>query len=137
MFSLVPERLSASQAATQKQRLEAKREQDDEHDLKAGERMWRAAKELDAAEAVTALLDYVKACRAVIDAGPDNKADLRDERRRLAAVVKRAQPRVREVAYRGHAPALSHCNTLPRRRSRRRSSVVWRGSPGKRRGACA
>ena len=100
MFSLVPERLSASQAATQKQRAEAEREQGDDYDLKAGERMWRAAKELDAAEAVAAFFEYVKACRAVIDAGPDNKADLRDERRRLAAVAREAQPRVREVAYR-------------------------------------
>ena len=100
MFSLVPERLFASQAATQKQRAEARREQADEDDLKAGERMWRAAKELDAAEAVAAFFEYVKACRAVIDAGPDNKADLRDERRRLAAVAREAQPRVREVAYR-------------------------------------
>ena len=100
MFSLVPERLFASQAATKKQRLEAEREQKDEHDLKAGERMWRAAKELDAAEAVAALLDYVKACRAVLAGEPNKKKDLRDARTRSAAVVREAQPRVREVAYR-------------------------------------
>ena len=100
MFSLVPERLFASQAATQKQRAEARREQADEDDLKAGERMWRAAKELDAAEALAALFDYVEACRAVIAAGPDKKAGLRDARRRSAVVVREAQPRVREVAYR-------------------------------------
>ena len=99
MFSLVPERLSASQAATQKQRAEARREQADEDDLKAGERMWRAAKELDAAEAVAALFDYVKACRAVL-AGEPNKKDLRDARRRSAVVAREAQPSVREVAYR-------------------------------------
>ena len=100
MFSLVPGRLSASQEASREKRREAEREQKDEVDLKAGERMWRAAKELDAAEALAALFDYVEACRAVIAAGPDNKADLRDERRRLAAVAREAQPRVREVAYR-------------------------------------
>ena len=104
MFSLVPERLFASQAATQKQRDEAEREQDDEHDLKAGERIWRAAKELDAVEALAALFDYVEACRAVVAAGPDKKAGLRDARRRSAVVAREAQPRVREVAYRGHAP---------------------------------
>ena len=44
MFSLVPERLSASQEAPHKQRREAKLEQEDEDDLKAGERMWCIAK---------------------------------------------------------------------------------------------
>ena len=100
MFSLVPGRLSASQAATHKQRSEAEREQGDEDDLEAGARMWRAAKELDAAKALAALFDYVEACRAVIAAGPDKKKDLRDARRRSAVVVREAQPRVREVAYR-------------------------------------
>ena len=100
MFSLVPERLSASQAATQKQRREAEREQGDEDDLKAGERMWRVAKELDATEALAALFDYVKACRAVLAGEPNKKKDLRDARRRSAVVVREAQPRVREVAYR-------------------------------------
>ena len=114
MFSLVPERLFASQAATKKQRLEAEREQKDEHDLKAGERMWRAAKELDAAEAVAALLDYVKACRAVLAGEPNKKKDLRDARTRSAAVVREAQPSVREVAYRSHAPVSGNCNTLLR-----------------------
>ena len=114
MSSLVPERLSASLAATQKQRLEAEQEQKDEVNLKAGERMWRAAKELDAAEAVAALLDYVKACRAVLAGEPNKKKDLRAARTRSAAVVKRAQPRVREVAYRGHAPVSGNCSTLLR-----------------------
>ena len=114
MFSLVPERLFASQAATHKQRDEAEREQKDEHDLKAGERMWRAAKELDAAEAVAALLDYVKACRAVLAGEPNKKKDLRDARTRSAAVVREAQPSVREVAYRGHAPVSGNCYTLLR-----------------------
>ena len=114
MFSLVPERLSASQAATQKQRAEAEREQGDDYDLKAGERMWRVAKELDATEALAALFDYVKACRAVLAGEPNKKKDLRDARTRSAAVVREAQPRVREVAYRGHAPVSGNCYTLLR-----------------------
>ena len=100
MFSLVPGRLSASQEASREKRREAEREQKDEDKLDAGERMWRVAKELDATEAVAALFDYVKACRAVLAGEPNKKKDLRDARTRSAAVVREAQPSVREVAYR-------------------------------------
>ena len=114
MFSLVPERLFASQAATQKQRREAKLEQEDEDDLKAGERMWCIAKDAGNTAAVNAVLACVDACRAVRDAGPDQRKNLRDERDRLAAVAREAQPRVREIAYRGRLPVSARRDTLLR-----------------------
>ena len=114
MFSLVPERLSASQEAPRKQRDEAEREQEDEDDLKASAHLWRAVKDTNNTAAITATLACVDACRAVIDARPDNKADLRVARRRRAAVARQAQPRVREVAYLGRPPASARRDTLLR-----------------------
>ena len=95
MFSLVPERLSASQAATQKQRREAEREQGDDYDLEAGARMWSVAKDTNNTAAVNAALAYVDACRDVLAGAPDKKKDLRHARDRLALVARQAQPRVR------------------------------------------
>ena len=114
MFSLVPERLSASQAATQKQRAEARREQDDDYDLKASARLWRVAKDAGNTTALTAALACVDACRAVRDAGPDQRKNLRDERDRLAAFARQAQPRVREFAYRARSPASARRDTFLR-----------------------
>ena len=116
MFSLVPERLFASQAATHKQRREARREQDDDYDLKAGARLWRIAKDAGNTTALTAALACVDACRAVRDAGPDQRKNLRDERDRLAAVAREAQPSVREFAYRALARLGASRHASPRRR---------------------
>ena len=116
MFSLVPERLSASQAATQKQRAEARREQDDDYDLKASARLWRVAKDAGNTTALTAALACVDACRAVRDAGPDQRKNLRDERDRLAAFAREAQPRVREVVPGAPARLGASRHASPRRR---------------------
>ena len=57
MFSLVPERLSASQAASKEQRLEAEREQNDDERLEEDERRWRVAKAAN--NTVVALLFFL------------------------------------------------------------------------------
>ena len=114
MFSLVPERLSASQAATQKQRAEARREQDDDYDLKAGARMWCIAKDAGNTTAVNAALAYVDACRDVLAGAPDKKKDLRHARDGLALVARQAQPRVREFAYRARSPVSARRDTFLR-----------------------
>ena len=106
--------MSASQAALQKQRDVARQEQDDDYDLEAGARVWCIAKDAGNTTAVNAALACVDACRAVRDAGPDQRKNLRDERDRLAAVAREAQPRVREIAYRGRPPALARRDTLLR-----------------------
>ena len=86
MFSLVPERVSASQAALSRQQEEAKREQKDDERLKAVELLWRVAKATDN----TAALDAAhKAWRASKDvaaaelAKPEDKKQLRAKRDRL------------------------------------------------------
>ena len=61
MFSFVPKRLSASQAALWRQQEEAKREQKDDERLKAAELLWRVAKATDNTVAVDAAHE---ACRA-------------------------------------------------------------------------
>ena len=88
------------------------------------EECWRAARALtldpdrpapDTLDvAVNAALAYVDACRDVLAGAPDKKKDLRHARDRLALVARQAQPRVREFAYRGHAPVSGNCNTLLR-----------------------
>ena len=85
MFSLVPERLSASQAALKEQQEEAKREQNDEDALDRVARSWRAVRADDAADtaAVDALLKAWRASKDVVDAKlakPEEKKRLRSER---------------------------------------------------------
>ena len=106
--------MSASQAATRKQRDEAEREQGDDYNLEAGARMWCIAKDAGNTTAVNAALAYVDACRDVLDGGPDKKKDLRHVRNRLAAVARQAQPRVREFACRARSPASARRDTLLR-----------------------
>ena len=83
MFSLVPERLSASQAASKEQRREAEREQKDDERLEATERRWRVAKAADNTAAVNAVFEAWRASRDVVAAKPEEKKDLRAERDRL------------------------------------------------------
>ena len=106
--------MSASQAATKKQRREADQEQGDDYDLEAGARIWSVAKDTNNTAAVTAALAYVDACRDVLAGAPDKKKDLRHARDRLAAVARQAQPRVREIAYRGRPPVSARRDTLLR-----------------------
>ena len=85
MFSLVPERLSASQAASYEQRLEAEREQKDEDALDRVARSWRAVRADAAADtaAVDAVLKAWRASKAIVDAKlakPEEKKRLRRER---------------------------------------------------------
>ena len=83
MFSLVPERLFASQAATHKQRLEAKLEQEDDECLEAAERRWRVAKAAADTAAVDAVLKAWRASKDVVAAKPEEKQQLRAKRDRL------------------------------------------------------
>ena len=80
MFSLVPERLFASQAATHKQRLEAKLEQEDDECLEAAERRWRVAKAAADTAAVDAVLKAWRASKDVVAAKPEEKKELRRKR---------------------------------------------------------
>ena len=80
MFSLVPERLFASQAATHKQRLEAKLEQEDDECLEAAERRWRVAKAANNTAAADAVLKAWRASKDVVAAKlakPEEKKRLR------------------------------------------------------------
>ena len=83
MFSLVPERLSASQAASKEQRREAEREKKDDECLKADERRWRVAKAANNTAAVDAAHEAWRASKAVVDAKPEEKQQLRAKRNRL------------------------------------------------------
>ncbi len=83
MFSLVPERLSASQAASWKQQKEARREQKDDERLEATERRWRVAKAADNTAAVDAVLKAWRASKDVVAAKlakPEEKKELRRKR---------------------------------------------------------
>ena len=77
--------MSASQAATQKQQEEAKREQNDEDALDRVARSWRAVRADDAADtaAVDAVLKAWRASKDVVAAKPEEKEKLRAERNRL------------------------------------------------------
>ena len=94
MFSLVPERLSASQAATWKQRREAEREQKDDERLEATERRWRVAKAANNTAAVDAVFEAWRASRDVVAAKlakPEEKKELRAERDRLERDAQKAR----------------------------------------------
>ena len=93
---IIPERFSASQAASSMLWKEAKREQDDDECLKADERRWRVAKAADNTAAVDAALEAVLASKAVVLAKPEVKKQLRGERnqRERAANTARCQCRV-------------------------------------------
>ena len=106
--------MSASQAATRKQRDEAEREQGDDYNLEAGARMWCIAKDAGNTTAANAALACVDACRDVLAGAPDKKKDLRHARDRLALVARQAQPRVREFAYRARSPASARRDTFLR-----------------------
>ena len=93
MFSLVPERLFASQAATHKQRLEAKLEQEDDECLEAAERRWRVAKAAADTAAVDAVLKAWRASKDVVAAKPEEKKELRRKRDRLEGDAKAARCR--------------------------------------------
>ena len=108
--------MSASQAATQKQCAEAKREQDDDYDLEAGARMWCIAKDAGNTTAVNAALACVDACRDVLAGAPDKKKDLRHARDGLALVARQAQPSVREVVPGALARLGALRHVSPRRR---------------------
>ena len=83
MFSLVPERFSASQAASREQRIEAEREQKDDECLEATERRWRVAKAAGNTAAVDAVSEAWRASRDVVAAKPEEKKKLRSKRDRL------------------------------------------------------
>ena len=86
MFSLVPERLSASQGVSKEQRLEAEREQKDDECLEAAERRWRVAKAANNTAAADAVLKAWRASKDVVAAKlakPEEKNKLRVERDRL------------------------------------------------------
>ena len=104
--------VSASQAATQKQRDEAEREQGDDYNLGPA----RAYGIADAGNttAVNAALAYVDACRDALAGAPDKKKDLRHARDGLALVARQAHPRVREFAYRARSPASARRDTFLR-----------------------
>ena len=83
MFSLVPERFSASQAALWEQRIEAEREQKDDECLEDAERRWRVAKAANNTAAVDAVLKAWRASKDVVAAKlakPEEKKELRRKR---------------------------------------------------------
>ena len=68
--SIIPERLSASQAASWKQQQEARREQNDDECLKAAELRWRVAKAANNTAAVAAAREACRASKDVVAAKP-------------------------------------------------------------------
>ena len=75
--------MSASQAASKEQRLEAEREQNDDERLEEDERRWRVAKAANNTAAVDAVLKAWRASKDVVDAKvakPEEKKRLRRER---------------------------------------------------------
>ena len=99
MFSLVPERFSASQAASREQRIEAEREQKDDECLEATERRWRVAKAAGNTAVVDAVFEAWRASRDVVAAKlakPEEKKELRRKRDRLVGDAQAARrPRQR------------------------------------------
>ena len=85
--------MSASQAASNQQRLEAEREQKDDECLEAAERRWRVAKAANNTAAVAAAREAWRASKDVIAAKPEEKKQLRSERdkRERAANTARCQ----------------------------------------------
>ena len=81
--SIIPERLSASQAASWKQQQEARREQNDDECLEDDERLWRVAKATDNTVAVDAAHEACRASKDVVAAKPEEKNELRAKRDRL------------------------------------------------------
>ena len=77
--------MSASQAASTEQRLEAEREQRDKDALARVARLWRAVRADDAADtaAVDAVLKAWHASKDVVAAKPEEKQQLRAKRDRL------------------------------------------------------
>ena len=83
---IIPERLSALQAASSKRQEEAKREQNDDECLEADERRWRVAKAANNTAAVAAAREAWRASKAIVDAKlakPEEKNELRAKRDRL------------------------------------------------------
>ena len=78
--SIIPERLSASQAAPSMQWKEARREQDDDERLKAAELLWRVAKAANNTAAVDAAHEAWRASKDVVAAKPEEKKELRRKR---------------------------------------------------------
>ena len=80
--------MSASQAASNEQRQEADREQNDDKALDRSERQWRVAKAANDTAAVNAALEAWHASKAVVSAKlPEEKKQLRgkrDQRERAA-----------------------------------------------------
>ena len=75
--------MSASQAASKEQRLEAEREQNDDERLEEDERRWRVAKAANNTAAVAAAREAWRASKAIVDAKlakPEDKKRLRRER---------------------------------------------------------
>ena len=91
--SIIPERLSASQAAPWKRQEEAKREQNDDECLEEDERLWRVVKAADDTAAVDAVLKAWRASKDVVDAKPEEKKELRRKRDRLEGDAKAARCR--------------------------------------------
>ena len=85
--------MSASQAASFEQRLEAEREQNDDERLEEDERRWRVAKAANNTAAVAAAREAWRASKDVIAAKPEEKKQLRSERdkRERAANTARCQ----------------------------------------------
>ena len=80
---IIPERLSALQAASSKRQEEAKREQNDDECLEADERRWRVAKAANNTAAVAAAREAWRASKDVVAAKPEEKKKLRSKRDRL------------------------------------------------------
>ena len=80
---IIPERLSALQAASSKRQEEAKREQNDDECLEADERRWRVAKAANNTAAVAAAREAWRASKDVVAAKPEEKQQLRAKRDRL------------------------------------------------------
>ena len=85
---IIPEHLSASQAASKEQRLEAERDQKDDEALDSAELRWRVAKAANDTAAANAALEAWRASKAVVSAKlPEEKKQLRgkrDQRERAA-----------------------------------------------------
>ena len=84
--------MSASQAASFEQRLEAEREQNDDERLEEDERRWRVAKAANNTAAVDAAHEAWRASKDVVAAKlPEEKKQLRGKRDRLERAANAAR----------------------------------------------
>ena len=93
--------VSASQAASKEQRLEAEREQNDDERLEEDERRWRVAKAANNTAAADAVLKAWRASKDVVAAKPEEKKELRSKRDRLEGDAKAARCRRQSTSISG------------------------------------